>query len=340
MSVERLELLYQLERYDQLLEEAIQLRGEDPDGVAAPLYSIVALMAKGELAEAQAYCSRVRMTCAASSHYWYLTAKVLRHQKLFRKADEAIDQALKLDCWDADYLCEKALIAWGREKVAETKHYFDQALAQEPAHRVSLLGLAAFYGGALERPDLARTILQRYLAREPLCPNAMALLAEFEPYPWRKATIYQRLLALSPFDKEAQQAYRHHGPGRRRLLQTAIILMLLTLLVRLLVGSQETVAMQSLQEPLLGGLALLGVLLALALFPHGWPYPLLFWLAFAPLLWFSHTEGSGITDLLAQSLIGLVFAWLAFLLYLLRGWSRNGWLALKAIFHRKSNHHD
>lgn len=314
MAIEHLEVLYHLERYDQLLEMAAPLQGDDAEGVQASLYAIAALMAKGDWPQAWAQVERVRPACAAVGQYWYLSATVLRQLGRIDEAEEAIDTALKQSPSDADYLCEKALLAWQRDRIGDTKRYLDLALAQAPLHAQSLLCLAVLYGFDLQRPDLGMRILRGYLAREPNCPHAHFLLAEMEPRLWRKARHFRRLLGLTPLDHEARQGYRRYGRGLGIRVILIVTLMAITLLANLFAGDAPW------QTSVIGASTLGMLLVAASLFELGRQWPGIVLATHGVVLTLPMTHG--FAAFFTGMILGGVLTLLAFLLHATFGLAR------------------
>lgn len=320
MAIEHLDVLYHLERYDQLLEMAAPLQGDDAEGVQASLYAIAAHMAKGDWPLAWAQAERVRPACAAVGQYWYLSAKVLSQLGRIDEAEEAIGTALKQSPAEADYLCEKALLAWLRGRIGETKRYLDLALAQAPLHAQSLLCLAALYGFDLQRPDLGLRILRGYLAREPNCPHAHFLLAEMEPRLWRKARHFRSLLGLTPLDREAQQGYRRYGQRLPLTLFAIGILMSITVLTNLLAPNAAW------QAWVVGSTTAAMVLVAASLFELGRQWPGIVLATHGVLLALPMTHG--FAGFFTGMILGGVLTLLAFLFHATYALAHRAWSKL------------
>ena len=317
MSIERLEVLYQLERYDQLLAMAAPLQGEDAEGIQASLYSIAALMAKGEWQAAWERCVTARPACAGVDLYWYLSAKVLRHLDRLEEAQQALTQALAQQPQQPDYLCEQAVLAWLGGSVADTKHYLDRALAQQPLHPQALLYLATLYGFDLQRPDLGMQILRDYLAREPHCPDGLFLLAEMEPRLWHKAGHFRRLLSQDPFNRTAQQGLQRYGQGMSQSLWLGLLILIVTQL-GVLFGEGAPW-----QLWLHGTTTLAALWLGSRLFVLHRQWPGIFLLGYGVVLFQSMEHG--FAAIWVGMVVGGVLTLLAFIIHLLNGLAQKAW---------------
>ncbi|EGQ8201118.1 hypothetical protein ACPF4L_000192 [Vibrio cholerae] len=100
--IDRLELLYQLNRYQQLLDETQRQLASDHTDVAAALYHLLALYSQQAFDEADQAAQRLQSQCHSHSFFWLIKTQIALRLNRLTQAEQCAQRALSLAYHDAD----------------------------------------------------------------------------------------------------------------------------------------------------------------------------------------------------------------------------------------------
>ncbi|WP_044413383.1 tetratricopeptide repeat protein [Thiomicrospira microaerophila] len=284
MSLEnRFDVLYQLDRFDQLLAETTRALGQNQHDVQAGLYQLLALMHQKAYTDALAASQRLQASCGFSALFWHLTGFVQLQLNQLKEAERSAHHALAISPNGADYQDFLGLVWMHQSNMAGAQAQFIKALETAPLHNQAWLHLAQLYGSVCGRADIARPMIKTYLSREPNDAFALELLADYTQSPWKKQALLAQVLAINPMNQEVSESLRTQGVNRHRFIWLFALLALLAL------------SSHALAEPLAiyAKLSLLAMSIGLSAWLFSWSqrlpaismFGLLFFIGFAPSEW-------------------------------------------------------
>lgn len=227
-TLKRLEILYELKKYEELLRISIPLctTVSSKSESEAYMYTILALLALERYHEALTYCQNALASFPHIIYFLYLDALIKYHQEAYKQALLSIKNVLSYEPNVAMYHHLHAKILLEREAYVDAKHSVDKALALEPQHndfRVTLALITHHLGNT----PIACEIITSVLACEPHHAGALHLKSLIcTSVLMEKGKILQSILFHNPFDTYGKKHLTHI----RRYYQIAPALMLAFLL--------------------------------------------------------------------------------------------------------------
>lgn len=226
-TVDRFDLLYQLNRYQQLLEETQRQLASDQSDVSSALYHLVALCSQQAYHQAEQTAQRLQHQCHQHSFFWLLKTHIALHFNQLQQAQQYAEHALALESNDADNHVNLAQVMLHQQQISKAQAHLFEALAIDPWHREARLHLAQLYGSLCLRPDIAKSILREHLEHEPQDAFALELLAKYSLSPWQKQRFLQQILRFDPLNRviaqQLDQQSRHYAQAMRLYLVLALL---------------------------------------------------------------------------------------------------------------------
>ncbi|ACD96047.1 tetratricopeptide repeat protein [Trichlorobacter lovleyi] len=203
----RLRLLYELERYEELLKLAQPHLADPATEPQIFSYAAEAAVQREEFAKAQSILRHGLAANPGSTTLRAVQISLLNHLELYREALAAAEAALELDpdCSTIWYL--QSVTHYNRHDLNAAESSILKALSLDPldidylAHHASILWI-------MDKNDQARQMVLEGLAQQPDHAELLYLHAQMEKSRSKAANILQRLLGSSPTSTEAQQQYR------------------------------------------------------------------------------------------------------------------------------------
>ncbi len=251
--IDRLELLYQLNRYQQLLDETQRQLASDHTDVAAALYHLLALYSQQAFDEADQAAQRLQSQCHSHSFFWLIKTQIALRLNRLTQAEQCAQRALSLAYHDADNHDNLAQVMLHQQQISKAQFHLLEALSLDPWHREARLHLAQLYGSLCLRPDLAKTLLREHLQHQPQDAFALELLAQYSASPWQKQRLLQQILRFDPLNRDVAKQLNQQV---RRQIQAGLAYAVLALL-----GIMTHLWPNLASEDLLGGIRV-GLLLA------------------------------------------------------------------------------
>ncbi len=229
-TAKRLEVLYDLQRYEELLHVSIPLCASNTEdkGIAYH-YTILALINLERLDEALEVIKKALAQFPSEVHFLYFQTFVFFKQDRLREADSLAQSLLAQEPNHAVYHHVYAKILLEQERYVEAKRAIDKTLVLDP-HDTDFLATLAHITYSLGNTPIACDIISAILGKEPHHGEALRLQSHIcTSLLMQKANIFQGMLLRNPFDKEGAKQLE----SIKRYYQIAPALMLTFLLYAL-----------------------------------------------------------------------------------------------------------
>jgi len=202
----RLEVLFELEKYDELLKLAFEnLHSSEESELLLYTYIIIAFMNTGEYKKALEFCQKSLGIYPEIAYILSLKAKIHMQLSELKEAKKSIEEALQLNANDAEYYLVESRIYFELSNFVEAKKSIDRALELDSTNLdYHIVNAMALY--MLDGEKVAKEIIEEVLAKEPNNIKALDVKQNFFTYKLKeKKSILQSMLFLNPFDKESQK---------------------------------------------------------------------------------------------------------------------------------------
>lgn len=226
----RLEVLYELKRYEELLALSVPLcASNSEDHIMAYHYTILALINLERLEEALASCNAALTAFPVEVHFLYFKAFISFKQDRLKEALALVNTLLSKEPNCAEYHHLHAQVLVELSLYVEAKRAIDKALALDANHADFLLTLAIITYHLGNMP-IACEIITAILANEPHHAGALHLNSSLcASTLFEKSRILKTILFQNPFDR----AGKKHLESIQRYYIIAPALMLTFLLYAL-----------------------------------------------------------------------------------------------------------
>lgn len=219
----RLEVLYDLKRYDELLHVSVPLCASNTENQAeAYRYTILAFMNLERLEEAHTYCDMALENFPREVHFLYFKAFVFFKQDRPKQALSYVQELLSQEPNYGVYHHLHAQVLVDLSLYVEAKRAIDRALVLD-ANRADFLVTLAIITYHLGNTPIACEIIMSILANEPHHAGALHLKSSlYASTLFEKSKIIKNILFQNPFDTTGKK----HLESIKRYYQIAPILML------------------------------------------------------------------------------------------------------------------
>lgn len=197
----RLEVLYDLKRYEELLHVSVPLcASHEDDSAAAYRYTILAFLNLDRLEEALAYCNTALKNFPMEVHFLYFKAFVFFKQDDSKQALPYVQELLSNEPNHGVYHHLHAQVLEELSLYVEAKRAIDRALALNANHADFLVTLAIITYHLGNTP-IACEIIMSILANEPHHTRALHLKSSLcASTLFEKSKILKNILFQNPFD--------------------------------------------------------------------------------------------------------------------------------------------
>jgi len=205
-AIKRLEVLYELKRYEDLLHVSIPLCATSfEDQGMSYHYTILSFIALERLDEALDMIEKALARFPLEAHYLYFQAFVLFQQNRPKEALSRVKELLAREPNHGAYHHLHAQILVELSRYVDAKRAIDQALALD-AHDADFLVTLAIITYHLGNTPIACEIIASVLANDPHHAEALHLHSKLGASSLlEKKNILQRILFRNPFDKEGKE---------------------------------------------------------------------------------------------------------------------------------------
>lgn len=201
----RLEVLFELEKYDEVLKLAFEhLHNNDANELLLSTYIITAHMNLNRYSDALEFCNDAIGKYPDHAYLFLLRAKIYFQEDDSKQATKDVKESLRLDSNDANAYSLQARIYLDNKKFVEAKESINRALEIDSsnldAHIINAMILYMIDG-----ESVAKEIIDEVLQKDPNNVKALDVKQNFFTTKLKdKKSILQNLLFLNPFNKEHQ----------------------------------------------------------------------------------------------------------------------------------------
>lgn len=202
----RLDVLYELKRYEELLHVSIPLcASHDEEGMSAYHYTILTLIALERLEEALQAIAKALEQFPLEVHFLYFHAFVLFKQDRLKEALSCVKELLFHEPNHGAYHHLHAQILVELSRYVEAKRAIDKALALD-AHNADFLLTLAIITYDLGNTPIACEIVTAILASDPHHAGALHLHSTLGTSNlFEKSNVLRKILFRNPFDVEGKE---------------------------------------------------------------------------------------------------------------------------------------
>lgn len=197
----RLEVLYDLQRYEELLALSVPLSASgSEDHLLAYHYTILAFIRLERLEEALASCLAALKEYPSEVHFLYFKAFIFFNQNHLKQALSLVNELLASEPTVAEYHHLHAQVLVDLSRYVEAKRAIDEALVLDANHADFLVTLAIITY-QLGNTPIACEIVSSILANEPHHAGALHLKSSLcASTLFEKSKILKNILFQNPFD--------------------------------------------------------------------------------------------------------------------------------------------
>jgi len=201
----RLEVLFDLQKYDELLKLAFEnVYADKENELLIYTYIIIGLMNTVKHTEALKFANETIGKYPETSYIIYLKAKLLLSLSQLKEASKTIKEALSLNANDADYYLVASRIYFESSNFVEAKKSIDKALEIDSSNLdFHIVNAMALY--MLDAEKIGREIIDEVLQKDPHNIKALDVKQHLFTYKLKeKKSILKSMLFLNPFDRDSQ----------------------------------------------------------------------------------------------------------------------------------------